>query len=647
MHGNSGYGAEALPLARRFADVFAGFDAVVSPSGSCVAMVREQYAALAREAGDAELLERVEALAPRVFELTQFLVDELGVEDVGAVFPHRVTYHPACHALRALRIGDAPLRLLRNVAGIELVELPQASDLLRLRRHLRGQERRHVGGDADRQAPRGPRHRRRGRLLGRQLVPAAHRRRAVAAAQRGARDARRRDPGARDDARARRAFPDGRARGARATRSCAATCARPRTTIRDKRAAVVAELRRLGGAARGGAPRSRRTPSATSTATSTTSSASVTARGGVVHWARDAAEANAIVARLTSAAGAREVIKVKSLATDEIGLNEALAREGIAAIGDRPRRADRPARRGPPVAHPRPRDPPQPRGDRGAVPRAPARRAGRLLRPAPRSPRPPGAHLREKFLSVRVGVSGANFAVAETGTVCVVESEGNGRMCTTLPEVLITVMGIEKVLPRFADLEVMLQLLPRSSTGERMNPYTSLWTGVRRGDGPQAFHLVLLDNGRTTRPGRRGRPRRAALHPLQRLPERLPGLRAHGRARLRRDLPRADRRDPRPAARRAAGPRRPPVGQLAVRRLLRGLPGQDRHPARSSCTCAGASSRRAAPGHGRLDPERSAMAALGRVFRTGALRGRAEGRAARRAGRCRATGASSAGCPAR
>jgi L-lactate dehydrogenase complex protein LldF len=106
-------------------------------------------------------------------------------------------------------------------------------------------------------------------------------------------------------------------------------------------------------------------------------------------------------------------------------------------------------------------------------------------------------HLREKFLSVGVAVSGANFGVAETGTVCVFESEGNGRMCTTLPNVLVTVMGIEKVVPEWRDLEVFLQLLPRSSTGERMNPYTSLWTGVRAGDGPQEFHLVLLDNGRT------------------------------------------------------------------------------------------------------------------------------------------------------
>jgi L-lactate dehydrogenase complex protein LldF len=106
-------------------------------------------------------------------------------------------------------------------------------------------------------------------------------------------------------------------------------------------------------------------------------------------------------------------------------------------------------------------------------------------------------HLRGKFLAAEVAISGANFAIAETGTVGVVESEGNGRMCLTLPRVLITLMGIEKVLPTFRDLEVFLQLLPRSATGERMNPYTTLWTGVTPGDGPGEFHLVLLDNGRT------------------------------------------------------------------------------------------------------------------------------------------------------
>jgi L-lactate dehydrogenase complex protein LldF len=106
-------------------------------------------------------------------------------------------------------------------------------------------------------------------------------------------------------------------------------------------------------------------------------------------------------------------------------------------------------------------------------------------------------HLREKFLRAKVAVSGANFAVAETGTLVVVESEGNGRMCLTLPETLISVVGIEKLVPTWDDLSVFMRLLPRSSTGERMNPYTSMWTGVTEGDGPQDVHVVLVDNGRT------------------------------------------------------------------------------------------------------------------------------------------------------
>jgi L-lactate dehydrogenase complex protein LldF len=106
-------------------------------------------------------------------------------------------------------------------------------------------------------------------------------------------------------------------------------------------------------------------------------------------------------------------------------------------------------------------------------------------------------YLREKFLRVPVAISGANFLIAETGSVCILESEGNGRMCLTLPEVLISIVGIEKVIPRFQDLEVFLQTVPRSATGERMNPYNSLWTGVHPGDGPGEFHVILLDNGRS------------------------------------------------------------------------------------------------------------------------------------------------------
>jgi L-lactate dehydrogenase complex protein LldF len=224
--------------------------------------------------------------------------------------------------------------------------------------------------------------------------------------------------------------------------------------------------------------------------------AEVTARGGTVHWARDGAEANAIVAGIAHAAGASDVVKVKSLATDEIGLNEALAAEGITAhetdlaelivqlAGDRQSHILVPA------IH-------RNRVEIRDLFRAHLPGVGDLSSEPEELAEAARRYLRERFLSARVGISGANFGVAETGTVCVVESEGNGRMCVTLPEVLVTVMGIEKVIASMADLGTMLQLLPRSSTGERMNPYTSLWTGVTEGDGPQAFHLVLLDNGRT------------------------------------------------------------------------------------------------------------------------------------------------------
>jgi L-lactate dehydrogenase complex protein LldE len=128
MHANSGYENEAMPLLSRFVRIFSSdrFDAVVSPSGSCGSMIRHHYARLARQAKDAGLLEAVCALTPRVFELSEFLVSELGVSDVGAYYPHRVAYHPSCHSLRMLQATEAPLALLREVRGIDLVELPQA-----------------------------------------------------------------------------------------------------------------------------------------------------------------------------------------------------------------------------------------------------------------------------------------------------------------------------------------------------------------------------------------------------------------------------------------------------------------------------------------------------------------------------------------
>jgi L-lactate dehydrogenase complex protein LldE len=126
MHFNTGYQRETIPLVRRFVDVFEDYEAVVAPSGSCVGMVRELYGRAAVIAGDDRLARRIEALAPRVFELSEFLVGRLGLDDVGAYYPHRVTYHPTCHSLRMLGVGDAPLKLLRAVRGIDLVELGEA-----------------------------------------------------------------------------------------------------------------------------------------------------------------------------------------------------------------------------------------------------------------------------------------------------------------------------------------------------------------------------------------------------------------------------------------------------------------------------------------------------------------------------------------
>jgi L-lactate dehydrogenase complex protein LldF len=220
-----------------------------------------------------------------------------------------------------------------------------------------------------------------------------------------------------------------------------------------------------------------------------------TRAGGHVHWARDADEANAIIVGIVKAHGATEIIKVKAMTSDETQLNAAFEAAGITPfetdladliiqLGH-----DAPSHIVVPALH---RNRSEIRelfrrtmgiGGIGTEPEDLTNAARRFLR--------------EKFLRVRVGFSGANFAVADSGAVAVVESEGNGRMCLTLPRVLVTLVGIEKIVPSMADLEVFLQLLPRSATGERMNPYNSIWTGVRPGDGPEEFHVVLLDNGRT------------------------------------------------------------------------------------------------------------------------------------------------------
>ncbi|MGJ7906706.1 LutB/LldF family L-lactate oxidation iron-sulfur protein [Actinopolyspora sp. H202] len=295
------------------------------------------------------------------------------------------------------------------------------------------------------------------------------------------------------------AFPDA-AREAVRDAQLRHNLGRATNTIRNKRAAVVDELDDWEQLRASGAAIKAHTLGRLDTYLERFESA-VTAAGGTVHWARDAAEANRIVTDLVRETGETEAVKVKSMATQEIGLNEALASAGISAWETDLAELivqldeDRPSHILVPAIH----------RNRSEIREIFRREMAGSGTPAPTDltddpvqlAEAARHHLRDKFLRANVAISGANFAVAETGSLVVVESEGNGRMCLTMPEHLISVVGIEKLVPSWRDLEVFLQLLPRSSTGERMNPYTSVLHGVSEGDGPSNFHVVLLDNGRS------------------------------------------------------------------------------------------------------------------------------------------------------
>jgi L-lactate dehydrogenase complex protein LldF len=225
-------------------------------------------------------------------------------------------------------------------------------------------------------------------------------------------------------------------------------------------------------------------------------------RGGArVHWAREATEACEIIGRIAEdragGGGARRAVKSKSMATEEIHLNAALARRGIEPIetdlgeyiiqlaGETPSHIVAPA-----IHKTRQQIAALFAAKLGIAPSDDAAALTAAARHA----------LRRRFAEAELGISGVNFAVAETGTILILENEGNARLTTSLPRTHVALMGIEKVIPRFADLEVFLQLLPRSGTGQALTAYQSLLTGVKRrpGDeGPEEVHVVLLDNGRS------------------------------------------------------------------------------------------------------------------------------------------------------
>jgi L-lactate dehydrogenase complex protein LldF len=223
----------------------------------------------------------------------------------------------------------------------------------------------------------------------------------------------------------------------------------------------------------------------------------VTEAGGHVHWARDAEEANAIVLNIARQHGVKRVVKVKSMASEEIELNHALQGAGIEALetdlgefivqlaGARPSHIIAPA------VH----------MSKEAIAELFTEKLGVDAPPEPFALAAIARQkLREAFLAADMGISGANFMVAETGTLVTVTNEGNGRMCCTLPPLHVAVAGIDKVVPDMESLNVLLKLLPRSATGQKMSAYTQFITGPARTEeegGAREFHLVLLDNGRT------------------------------------------------------------------------------------------------------------------------------------------------------
>ena len=237
--------------------------------------------------------------------------------------------------------------------------------------------------------------------------------------------------------------------------------------------------------------------------------ASVQKLGGKVHWADDAAEARQIVVQIAKTAGCRRAVKSKSMTSEEIHLNPALEQAGIEVTetdfgefiiqvaGERPSHLVAPA-----VHH-----------SRESVARVLSAHLGeKLPDDATVLARTGRRVLREKFYRADLGITGANFAVAETGSIVLVTNEGNGRLTTTCPRVHVAIMGIEKVIPRFRDLPVFLKLLARGATGQTLSVYTTIVTGPRRPgehDGPEEFHLVLLDNGRSRI---LGTPFRESLH---------------------------------------------------------------------------------------------------------------------------------------
>ena len=481
-----------VPLAKRFIARFEIAAAVVCPSGSCTAMVRRYPELFAP--GD-PWRDRAQRLAGRTFELGQYLVDRLGITDLGARLPGRAALHESCQVTRVLGAGEATRTLLGKVAGLELAPLGPARGLLRLRRrlfpglsgtrpgHRLGQGGRHRG------------QRRHDRHLRRAELPAQHRLGPGQAGIGHPAPAPGRGPGRRNGM-TRASYDFGQAAAqSLADQELQAVLAKAMAHIRALRQGTVEKLPDFA-ARRDRAKAVRERTLAELPDLLETLEANVTAAGGTVHWATDGLAAASLVTELLASRGVRLAVKGKSMIGEEIGLRQALGAAGIEAVetdlgeyiiqlaGHAPSHIISPA------LH----------LSRGQVSDLFARTLGRTGEDSAAMTRVAREALRRKFLAADAGITGANIAVAETGTIVLLENEGNIRLSTTCPPVVVALMSLEKVVASLADAATVLDILPLAATGQVLPVHLSFLTGPRRPgetDGPREFHLVILDNGRS------------------------------------------------------------------------------------------------------------------------------------------------------
>ena len=527
---NAGRFDDARAVGRQFLRAFGDAETIVAPSGSCVSMVKHHLPELFAP-GSAEH-DAARAIAARVHELSQFLVDVLHADDVGAAFPHRVTYHDSCHLLRELGVKDQPRRLLGHVRGLELVEMAGSDTCCGFGGLFAVKQPEHLGRHGRRQDRPRHRHRRAGDRGLRHGLPHAPRRRPRAPRRAAARPCTwRRCSAVSSATRAHAAFTAG-ARAALARPSLGRLLEDVTVRLTERRAAAVAAVADWE-ALRERARAIKAATLARLDAHLEEFERQAAARGAEVHWAPTADDARRIVLDIAKAHGVRRVVKGKSMVSEEIHLNRALEAEGIAAVesdlgefivqlaGETPSHIIAPA------LH----------KSRGDVARLFAAKLGTPLTDDVEAlTRAARQRLRAEFAAADMGTSGVNLAVAETGTIVVVENEGNIRLSTSMPPRARGADGHREGDPvggrpgRVPDAAAAERHRP-AHADLRVVPHRPAAAGrARRSRGAAHRHPRQRAVAAAGRPGGAAR---ALLHPLRRVPERVPGVPHDRRPRVR------------------------------------------------------------------------------------------------------------------